>query len=1017
MKKALLKDTFREIKNTKKRFISILLMAFLGVGFFAGIKATSPDMQKTIDNYYDENNLYDIEIISTLGLTDEDIESLEKIDEVEKAYGIYSIDVAVEVNGKETISKVYSIDENINKITLTSGTMPANYDECLVEESFLKSNNLQIGDYIELDTKTDDEVFNENKVKIVGTVSSPLYISRSRGSTKLGSGTINYYMYVLQENINSEIYTGIYVTVKDANKLNTCLDEYKDYIEEVKDKIEEIKQEREQARYNILISEAQSKIDEAKEEVNTQKQDAEKQINDAEIELQNAKNEINAAKNNLSVQKSTTNKQIEENRAQLEAQKQRLEQAKQEYQVKEIEAMNQINNLTAQIEALKIDEEANAAQIEQLEALILQIQTEVENGKTMLEQWEVQITNGENELETAVQTANKEFANAQTKINSAEADYNEGVATLEGKKQELNEKIADAERKIADAEEDIKSIETAKWYVLDRYSNSGFNSFVQDTQSIANLGKVFPIVFFVIAILISLTSMTRMVEEQRGEVGTLKTLGYTGLQIANKYIIYALLACVIGGTIGMTVGFILIPKVIWIMYCLMYQVPNFVVEFNVYYGSIGLFVIIVCVLGATIFSIKKEIKQMPAVLMRPKAPTIGKRVLLERVKFIWNRLSFIQKITVRNMFRYKKRFLLTIIGILGCTSLILAGFGIRDSITSLLPEQYGNIFKYDMMITTKTDLSAEEIQDFKANLENRDEVEKVVETYTASLEVYKEDSYESANLVVANNTEDFYDVIELKDKKTKERLQLNNNEIIITDKLSELIDVEIGDTVTLRNSDNEEVSATIGAIAKNNINHYIYMTKDLYNNLYGDYESNVLYVNNIELTEEQEDVFSKEIIDTGYVAGVSTTSDAKSMVDDMVSSLNYVVVVLIVSSGLLAFVVLYNLANVNISERIRELATIKVLGFYDKEVYDYLNRETIILTIVGIILGLVGGYFLSSFIMGTCEVKMLRFDKVINIQSYIYAILITVIFTLIVNVFTYCTLKKIKMIESLKSVE
>ena len=831
MKKALLKDTFREIKNTKKRFISILLMAFLGVGFFAGIKATSPDMQKTIDNYYDENNLYDIEIISTLGLTDEDIEILKKIEEVEKACGIYSTDVAVGVKGEEIILKVYSLDDSINKTTLTSGSMPTNCDECLVEEGFLKSNNLQLGDYIELDTKIDDEVFNENEVKIVGTVSSPLYISRSRGSTKLGSGTINYYMYVPKENINSEIYTEIYITVKDANKLNTCLDEYKDYIEEVKDKIEEIKQEREQARYNSLVSEAQAKID------------------------------------------------------------------------------------------------------------------------------------------------------------------------------------------LAEAEENIKSIETAKWYILDRYSNSGFNSFVQDTQSIANIGKVFPIVFFVIAILISLTSMTRMVEEQRGEIGTLKTLGYTGLQIANKYIIYALLACIIGGTIGMTVGFILIPKVIWIMYCLMYQVPNFVVEFNVHYGSIGLFAIIACVLGATIFSIKKEIKQMPAVLMRPKAPTLGKRVLLERVKFIWNRLSFIQKITVRNMFRYKKRFLLTIIGILGCTSLILAGFGIRDSITSLLPEQYGNIFKYDMMITTKTDLSAEELQDFKADLENRDEVEKVVETYTASLEAYKEDSYESANLVVANNTEDFYDVVELKDKKTKERLQLNNNEIIITDKLSELIDVEIGDTVTLRNSDNEEASATIGAIAKNNIHHYIYMTKDLYNNLYGDYESNVLYVNNIELTEEQEDALSKEIIDTGYAAGVSTTSDAKSMVDDMVSSLNYVVVILIVSSGLLAFVVLYNLANVNISERIRELATIKVLGFYDKEVYDYLNRETIILTIVGILLGLVGGYFLSAFIMGTCEVKILRFDKVVNIQSYIYAILITVIFTLIVNVFTYFTLKKIKMIESLKSVE
>ncbi len=1018
MKKALLKDTFKEIANTKKRFISIILMAFLGVGFFAGIKATSPDMQKTLDNYYDQNNVYDIEIISTLGLTDEDIESLEKIDEVEKAYGIYSVDVAIEANGEEVISKVYSIDENINKTILISGDMPQNYNECLVEEKFLTNNNLEIGDYIELDTKSDEEFFKDNKVKIVGTVESPLYISRTRGSTKLGSGTIDYYMYISKENITSEAYTEIYITVKNAKELNSCEDEYEDYISEVKNKIEQIKEEREQARYNSIVSEAQSKIDEAKEELNAQKEDAQQQIYEAEVELQNAKNQIDVGKSNLSNQKTATYKQLEESKSQLELQKQNLEQSKQEFQQKEKEAIDQIANLNEQLNILKEDEELNAEQIKQLESSIAYIQSELDSAKAMITQGENEITNGEQQLELATQTANSEFANAQAKINSAESEYNEGVATLENKKQELNEKIQEAEEKIAEAENDVKLIETAKWYILERFSNSGFSSFVQDTQSVANLGKVFPIVFFVIAILISLTSMTRMVEEQRGEIGTLKTLGYTGLQIANKYIIYAVLACVIGGFIGVGVGFVLIPKVIWRMYSLMYKIPNFVIEFNFYYAFIGICAITACILGATIASIKKEIKQTPAVLMRPKPPTLGKRVLLENIRFIWERLNFIQKITVRNMFRYKKRFLLTVIGILGSTSLILTGFGLRDSITSLIPEQYGNIFKYDMMITIKSELTEEELAKFRSDIEDKSEVEKTVEVCIQSMEIYKDISnYESAELVVAENIEDFYSVIELKDKKTKEKIELNNNEIIITDKLSELINVKSGEEVILRNSDGEEVKATIGAITKNNINHYIYMTKDLYNNLYGNYETNVIYTKNIELTEEQENNLAKQIMDTGCVAGITTTSNAKSIVDDMISALNYVVIVLITSSGLLAFAVLYNLANVNISERIRELATIKVLGFYDKEVYDYLNRETIILTIVGIILGLVGGYFLSYFIMGTCEVQTIRFDKVITIPSYIYATLITIAFTFIVNISTYFNLKKIKMIESLKSVE
>ena len=807
MKKVLLKDSIKEIKNTYKRFISILLMAFLGVGFFAGLRAASPDMIDTFNQFYEDNQVYDIQIISTLGLTEEDIEELEKVDEVEKIAGSFEKD---------------GIGE-INKPILIDGNMPQNADECMIEEGFLKSNNKQIGDTVDVEIEDTIDAYGNkksylknSKMKIVGTVQSPLYISRDRGTSKLGTGKVSYYMYIPKENINAnDVYTSIYLIAKNGENYKTSTHKYEDYIKNVKNNIEQIKEEREQSR----------------------------------------------------------------------------------------------------------------------------------------------------------------------KILS------------------------------------LNGIETAKWYILDRNSNEGYVGFIQSTKSIANISQVFPIVFFAVAALISLTSMTRMVEEQRTQIGTLKALGYNQFQIINKYILYASLASIIGGISGMCVGFATLPQIIWMLYMMMYQItPKAILSFNWKYGTIGLLLICICIIGATIYSAIRELKETPAALMRPKAPKAGNRVLLEKIPFIWKHLNFSHKVTVRNIFRYKKRFLMTIIGIFGCTSLIVTGFGIKDSISVIIPNQFEKVFDYDIQVNIKENLSAEEKQDFIEELKNREEVQKIVETYMTSATAVKGEKQEDVQIIVPKD--EFDGLINVNDVKTKQNLKLKDNEIYLTDKCAQLIGAKAGDTIILKDINNNEVEAKISNIVENYVSHYVYMSKTMYENLYGkNYNTNVILSQNVKMSDEEEDEFVTELMNKTEVYSASRISTILGALDDTIKSLDFVVIILIVSAGLLAFVVLYNLANVNISERIRELATIKVLGFYDKEVFDYVTRETTILTAIGIVLGLFGGYCLNYYLIGTCEINTLRFSKIVSLISYVYAVGITIIFTLIVNLATYFALKKIDMIESLKSVE
>ena len=1014
MKSALLKDSIKEIKNTYKRFLSILVMAFLGVGFFAGMRAASPDMVDTIDQYYKESQVYDIKILSTLGLTNDDIDALSEIDEIENTVGTYETEDKIEIDNKEIITKIMSV-EKLNKPILLQGNLPKTQNECVVEDSFLTANHKSIGDTIEVEaekTKNDEgeevEYLNKNILKIVGTVKSPLYISRDRGTSSLGSGKIDYYIYVPKENIKAnEIYTNIYIKLKNSENYTTSSEKYEEYIAEVKEKIEAIKEEREKARHDKLVDIATRKVKEAEEKLNENKQNAQQQIEEAKQEIENGKNKIEKAEVKLNSSKKEADtkfksaynqiqmakESIFQNETQLNQKEQEAGQQITELEIKKQELQTQFdtieNNLTQletqynqikdnpniseeqkqmlenKIQMLKQSKQTIKAGIEQINNGITTGKQEIENAKTQLQNAKNELTKKEKQYEATKTATYSSLENAKIEIEKSKTELEKGEKELEEKQEEFKDKIADAESKLIDSREKIANIENPTWYVLDRYSNTGYNSFIQDTESIENISKVFPIVFFMVALLISLTSMTRMVEEQRTQIGTLKALGYNKLQIASKYVIYAGLACVIGGVLGMSVGFVLLPQIIWTMYQMMYQMTdNIHISFNIIIGGMGLLLICVCIIGATIYAVLKELVQTPSTLMRPKAPKMGKRVLLEKIPFIWKRLSFSQKVTVRNIFRYKKRFLMTIIGILGCTALIVVGFGVRDSIRCIMPNQFEKVFNYDMQIGLKNGLEDEQKQKYIISLQEKTELEKVVETYMTSNIAKNQENEEDVQIIVPKEPKDLDEVINLTDVKTGEKVQLEENAICLTDKVAELLNVKQGDTITLKDSKDKERQVKISNIVENYVYHYVYMSRITYENLYGEnYNTNMLFTKNNNLSKEQETNLATEIMNQSEVASISRNSSIMNLLDDTMKSLNYVVIILIVSAGLLAFVVLYNLSNVNISERIRELATIKVLGFYDKEVYSYVTRETVILTAIGIVLGLIGGYFLNYFII------------------------------------------------------
>ena len=1040
-KKALRKDFYMEIRRSLGRFMSIFFIVAIGCSFFSGIRASEPDMRYSGDAYFDEKNMMDIEVISTLGLTDDDLQAIKDVDGVSAAEGSYSVDVLCSEGDNQIAVHVMSLMPTMNQVQLEEGRLPEAENECAVDVDYLNESSLEIGDEITFSSGSDDDITDTLKTDtftITGTVSSPNYISFQRGSTTIGNGSLAAFIVVPEDSFSLDVYTEIYAQVDGAKEMTAFTDAYDDRVQEAMDAIEAIQAEREQIRYDEIVDEANEALEDARQQVS----DAETELEDgkaqAEAELADARQQLDDAQEEV----DSGWQEIESSREQLESSRQQLVDSQAEVDQGQEELNANIDALNQQIDELNAAKEeynslaasgatddvtmatlnAMYEEIQKGEAAIAQAQDQIDSAKAELESGQDQINSGWDQITAGEQ----ELADAEAKLEEAEAEiadgweeYYEGEAEAEAEIADGEQKIADAKEELADAENEINDIEMPEWYIYDRSNLPDYTGYGENADRMRAIGEVFPAIFFLVAALISLTTMTRMVEEQRTQIGTLKALGYERHSIAGKYLGYALLATVSGSVVGILFGEKVFPYIIINAYGIMYQHMNdIVIPYNLEYGLGAAAAALASTLLATIFSCYKELREQAAELMRPPTPKQGQRVLLERVKFIWKRLNFSWKASIRNLVRYKKRLFMTIFGIGGCMALMLVGFGLKDSIFAIVDIQYGEIQLYDGNIILSDDATEEEKSNIITTLEKDSKMAGSTEGILSQITVGNGEEWHDVYLDVPKNVEEFSEFVVLQDRVTNEKYELDDSGAILTEKMATELDVEPGDTVTIRDENRGDLEVEISAVCENYMSHYLYMTPAYYEKVYGeqpDYNS-IFYKTADRITEEAERIGEEALTLPGALS-VSYTTDLREQVDNMLGALDEVIVVLIISAGMLAFVVLYNLNNINITERQRELATLKVLGFYNGEVAMYVYRENIVLTVLGAVFGIVLGKFLHGFIIVTVEIESVMFGRNIDLSSFIYGFLLTILFSLLVNGAMYFKLKKINMVESLKSVE
>ena len=1200
MKSAMQKDFWREVGHTKSRFFSIMILVALSVAFLSGLKATAPDMKHTGDDYLDSLHLADFQVLSTLGLTDEDIDALKEQENIENAEGEYVLDAFAAAGGSETVVKILSLSEQgISDVLLREGRMPARADECVVEEGMLSLLDIAIGDTITLTpgSKMEDALADDTYT-VVGTVRSPVYISVERGTSTIGSGTARAYLYLPRDAFALDYYTAAYVRVSGAAEMTAFYDDYDDYIDDVIDSLEDFADARAQLRHDELVEEATEKLDDAQKELDEAKAEADEKLGDAEKELKDARKKLDDGWRDY----RDGQQELADSRVKLDDAKTELENGEQEYQdglaeyeeaVAEYEkglaeyedgkkkyeqsqqqlnagaqelaegkkqldegqkqldalgstvtgaldgtgspyedkpdqliedlgkgdqtaaattdaaldgmrarlsagiaqAQSTIDTLNGQIAQLSAalqnpalsDEEraryekglaeaqaglaqaeAQKAQMEQQLAQLKDVNSgsiaqskqqldkgqaayssgraelaagsrELAAGKKQLDEAKAELDDVPAQLQEAKQKLSdarkelddgwkeyydgeekyadgkQELAEAYTELQSGEKDYRAGLREYEDGKAEADEKIADAQAKIADARRKVADIESCEWYLFGRSYNPGYTGFGQDAERMANLASVFPVIFFLVAALVCLTTMTRMVEEQRVQIGSLKAMGYSSLAISRKYIFYGLLPSLTGGLMGLVIGYILFPKMIFMAYQIMYQVPD--IELRAYPGisAFSVLAAVACTTLATLWACLATLRETPASLMRPRTPKAGKRVFLEYIRPLWKRMSFTHKVTARNLFRYQKRFWMTVIGIGGCTALIIAGFGMRSSLLFTMTRQYDELFHYSAQVTLADNVLSEEREAVEDFLSSDARIVSYVPA-TASSATVATSGYSTTAYIEVMASDEIGKVVDLFDYKSGEPITMGDDGVYINQKLSELLGVKIGDTFFLDGEGRGDV--TVAGIYEHYTGHFIYMTPTYYENaLHAGSEPNAYLMNFTSDDTDTCNAIFEKLLD---LSGVATTSRMRDTQDTYMHSMervDFVVVIIILAAAALAMVVLFNLSNINITERQRELATIKLLGFYDREVSAYVYRENIVLTVFGILIGCFMGHWLHIYLVRSTEIDLMMFGRQTKATAYLYAAILTTIFSFLVNVLAHFRMKKIDMVESLKSAE
>ncbi|MCI8807026.1 MAG: FtsX-like permease family protein [Oscillospiraceae bacterium] len=1078
-------DALREIRGTFNRYVSILVLAALAVAFLSGLRTTAPDMQYTADNYYDRTRLMDGYVLSTLGLTQGDLDALAASAGVEAVEGSRDLD-AVAV---DRIVSVRSMPEELDLLEVREGRLPQAPGECVTEELLLVKLGLRVGDRLELTLEEDNEGDLVNTAyTIVGVVDSPLYVSLDRGASSLGSGSVDAFVYVPGENFTFEHYTCAYFTGEGLAALDTYGEEYEDRLDALVDSLDPLAEERAQLRYDELIGDAQNELDEARKELEDAKAEAEGELADAWRELQDARRELDDgweeyrdgedtyAREIADAQRELNDAladlrrgerdladgraryqdglaeyndglasyeeglaQYEEAAAPLEEQKARLEESWAQYYaaLAPYEGTPQYDMAAAQMAAQKAQLDGAQAQIDagfeqlapvkaeldQAKAELDQVKRELDQALAEIDQGEIDLRNGWSdysrgvgELNDARTEGRQELDDALAELNDGEREYADGLKEYEDGKKEADEEIAGAQKKLDDAQDELDDVEECEWYVLSRFTNAGIVGYSQDSGRVSNLANVFPAIFFLVAALACLTTMTRMVEEQRTQIGALKALGFSRLAISKKYIGYAFSASLVGGILGLALGCTLIPLVIANAFNIMYAIPalEFKPQVGLYFGAV--LAAVACTTGAALWACLSTLMAAPADLMRPRAPKAGKRVFLEYIRPLWKRLTFTWKVTMRNLFRYQRRFWMTVIGIGGCTALIVTGFGLHESIFSILNEQFDHVFRYDALLGL--DAGQEELAAVERYLADSPWVEDYLQGSDILVEASTRGPAQSAYLRTVADQERFAQFIRLSHRLDGTPAVLTADGVVVTEKLAELLEVSPGDTITLE-EDGKRVEARVADIAENYAYHYIYVSEEYYRVLFGkDAQRNVMLLRySEEAGEAESDAVSADLMAMDGVDSYSYIATLRDNFTDSMEAIDYAVVIIITAAAALAFVVLYNLTNINITERVRELATLKVLGFFDREVTAYVYRENLFLTLFGIVLGLVMGRFLHAWMVLTVEVEMVMFGRTAPPYAYWLAAVLTVVFSIAVNVAAHYKLKKVDMVESLKTVE
>ena len=1128
------KSIKREILSSKARFASILAIIFLGVAFYSGIKSSGPDIKASVNEFYKSNNLMDSKIVSSLGLTKEDLKLLENNDKILDYYGSHSVDANL-TNINSVVRFIeYNPKEDMNLLEVVEGRLPENSGEIALDEKALEiDKNLKIGDKYTIECDKDTiKSFKKETYKIVGFVKSPMYIDKeSRGTTSVGKGSVDYFAVLNHKDISMDVYTEIYITFKNLQNIDTYGDEYKEKMEENITYLENLYSKRQVERVEEIKSDAQKELDKAYKEV----EDGERELLKGEEELKDGKEELKKGKAEYEDSLVKFNQGIKDGEGKLVSGEKQLKEAQKEIddKLKEINlGQNQLQDAKYQLDKAKesflsqnINPEKDTSEYEEqiknlstlqntYDLLYKDINNTVNNTKEgdeipseKIQYWKSIISNknlgltdlqplvnqleqnpsnktlaqsisknievasntvyenksnlqilvsgikeyqsGKVEYEKQLKTLNngkKQLEKAQAKIDKSKKELEQGKIELEKSKKEGQAKLDDAKKEIELAEEEIvdgekeieknkkklqdakeeiddeqeklNKMEEAKYYFFDRTDNFGYSGVGDAINSLDKIASVFPVFFFLVAIMICLTTMTRMVEENRTEIGTLKALGYSNLEISKKFVVYASLASISGSILGILVGSTSLPIIINFAYSSAYNLPKLIVKFYPSFTIQSIVLSILCTVGASLFVLNVDLRSNPSEMMRPKAPKVGKKILLERITPLWRRLNFNQKVTLRNIFRYKQRMIMTVLGIAGCMAMLVTGFNLQASNKATLNNQFKKLWNYEAMVVFDEDASKKDDEDYNEVLKSIKEYNSNINMRQESVTFNKENmNKQTAMLYVPENTEDFGKFVLLNNRKSEEVYKISNDGVIITEKLANLLGASEGSTITMRDGDNNIYNIKVDHIVENYFSHFIYMSPSYYEKITKKkvvYNAQLLKLNSNDKNEEE---ISTKLINCDKVINVTLTSKTLNTSEESTASLNIIMLVLIFASGCLAFVVLYNLNNINVSERIRELSTIKVLGFYDNEVTMYILRENVILTLLGIFVGSFMGKILYTFIIKTAELDTMMMMPNIYMTSYMYSALITVLFSLIVMIMMHLKLKKVNMIDALKSNE